>query len=270
VIHLAAVLLYFAALFLWLRTLLSGAQNSVGRLPGAVAAAGVALHFAALVLYTARWEELPLVGLAPSLSTLSFLIGIALVATLGLGEAVRVGILLLPLMILLEGMAAFLGVRPTPGNLDFQGAWFALHVTLGLAGVGGMALAGASGALYLVQFRELKSKRLGRLFQFLPPLATLDRLGRVGVVVGFTTLTLAILLGWAWTLRFRQTFAGANPETIWAVFMWVVMLSVLLVRLGGGRVERRSALAGVVGFGLIVVSFVLIRLSASGAGGAFL
>jgi ABC-type uncharacterized transport system permease subunit len=268
VIHLIALLLYITAFFFWLRGLLAGARTRSG-VPGAVAAAGVAVHVLALLQFTSRWGELPLVGLAPSLSTLSLLIGLGLVATLGLGEAGRVGILLMPLMILLEGLALVLGIRPNPESLDFQGAWFTLHVTLGLAAVGGMALAGAAGALYLLQFRELKSKRLGKAFQFLPPLATLDRLGQVGAVAGFTMLSLNIMLGWAWTIRFRNTFAGGNPETIWAVFIWIVVLGVVGARWGGGRVERRGAWASVLGFGLIVASYLAIRLGA-GAGGFFL
>ena len=268
-IHLVTLFLYIAAFLLWLRALMTGTRRGWTFVPGLVAAVGVGVHLVALALYTARWGELPLAGLAPSLSTLAFLIGLGLVAMMGVGEAARIGILLMPLMILLEGLATALGVRPAPASLDFQGAWFTLHVTLGLASVGGMALTGAAGALYLIQFRELKSKRLGRIFRFLPPLATLDRLGRIGSAAGFTTLTVAIVLGWAWTVRFRNTLAGGDPETIWAVFIWVVILGVLAARAGGGRVEQRAALAGVVGFALIAASYVLIRVAAGG-GGLFL
>jgi hypothetical protein len=46
-------------------------------------------------------------------------------------------------------------------------------------------------------------------------------------------------------------------------------LRVLAARAGDGRVEQRAALAGVVGFGLIAASYVLIRVAAGG-GGLFL
>jgi ABC-type uncharacterized transport system permease subunit len=219
----------------------------------------------ALAHYTVRWGQLPLVGLAPALSTLSCLIGIALVAALLLREAARVGILLLPLMVILEGVALMLGVEPASTTLDFRGVWLAFHVVLAFIGLGGMAMAAAAGALYLVQFRELKSKHLGKLFQFLPPLATLDRLGRIGVVLGFTALTVAMIVAWAWTLSFRQTLAARDPETLWAIFIWTVVLSVLIARAGGGRVEQRSAVAGVVGFGLIVASYLLLRVTMGGS-----
>jgi ABC-type uncharacterized transport system permease subunit len=264
--HLATLLLYIAAFLLWLRALVSGARGRAALAPGAVAAAGVLVHGLALARYTAVWGELPLAGLGPSLSTLSFLIGVGLVAALWLREAARIGILLLPLMIVLLVVAVAVGVEPTRASMDFQGAWFAMHVAFGFAGIGGMAVAGAAGMLYLLQFREIKSKRLGRLFQFLPPLATLDRLGRIGAVVGFTSLTVAILLGGAWTL----SGAGGNlQQTVWAILSWAVILCVLFARSGGGRVEQRSAMAGLVGFGVIVVSYVVIRV-AVGPTGLFL
>jgi ABC-type transport system involved in cytochrome c biogenesis permease subunit len=269
VIHLATLLLYIVAFLLWLRALVAGARGQAALTPGAVAAAGVLVHGLALARYTAVWGELPLVGLAPSLATLSFLIGVGLVAALWLREAARVGILLLPLMIALLLVAVVIRVEPTGADMDFQGAWLAMHVTLAFAGVGAMALAGAAGTLYLLQFREIKSKRLGRLFQFLPPLATLDRLGRIGAVVGFTSPTVGILLGWAWTLSRSQSLAMGDPETIWGIFIWAVILAVLFARSGGGRVEQRSAMAGLVGFGLIVVSYVVAR-AAAGASLLFL
>jgi ABC-type uncharacterized transport system permease subunit len=246
----------------------AGAGGKAASTPGAVAAAGVAVHGVALARYTAVYGELPLAGLGPSLSTLAFLIGVGLLATLWLREADRVGILLLPLMLVLLAIAVLAGVEPAPADLDFQGAWFAMHVTLGFAAVGGMALAGAAGTLYLLQFREIKGKRLGRLFQFLPPLATLDRVGRIGAVAAFTSLTVAILLGGAWTLSRSGSLAGGR-DAVWAIFSWAVILGVLFARSGGGRVEQRSAVAGLVGFALIVVSYVVIRLPA-GASGLFL
>ncbi|HEX9885370.1 MAG TPA: cytochrome c biogenesis protein CcsA [Longimicrobiales bacterium] len=263
-IHYLVLLLYIGAFVLWLRTLVDG--RSTGGPPAAppVAVAGVVAHAVALAAYVASWGELPLVGLGPSLSSLSFIIGLGLVASLAVGEAGRVGILLIPIMILLEGSGLIIGVEPAPASLDFRGAWFALHVTLAFAGIGGMALAAASGALYLAQHRELKSRRAGPVFQFLPPLATLGRMSRVGAVAGFTTLTLALALGWAWTVRFRHSFQGTDPKTIWSVFVWTVILATVLAQRTGRGPERRGAVFSIVGFLLIVASYLVVRVAERG------
>ena len=231
-----------------------------------MAAAGVGVHAFALAGFTTAYGQLPLVGLAPSLSTLALTIGAGLVATLGLGEGRRVGIVIVPGVIVLQGIAVSLGFEPTPDLLDFQGSWFVFHVTLAFLGLCGMALAFASGLLYLVQLRELNSKRLGRLFQFTPPLATLDRLGRVGLVSGFPAFTLSIVLGWAWTVSFRHSLDHTNPKIVWAILSWLVFVAALGSRAGGGLKERRSALTSVIGFAFIMVSYLALRLLSTDGG----
>jgi len=266
VIHYVALLLYISALTLWVRSLLEGGRGKLAMVAFGVAAAGVTAHTAALVHFTVVYDELPLVGLAPSLSTLALVIGVGLLATIGLGEVRRIGIVLIPLVIVMEGVAVVLGVRPAEGALDFQGAWFALHVTLAFAGYGGMTVAFSASVLYLVQFNTLKAKRLGPAFRFLPPLATLDRLGRIGLVAGLITLTLGLALGWAWTVRFRRSLEPTDPTVIWGVLTWLVFVGVLMARGRGSQNERKGALATVAGFALVVVSYVVLRIAASTSG----
>ena len=256
-------------MILWFRALLSGGRGSGPTIAFGLAAAGVVAHAFALAGFSAEYGQLPLNGLAPSLSTAALTIGIGLVATLGLGEGRRVGIVLVPVVILLEAVAVSLGIEPAAELLDFQGAWFAFHVTLAFVGLGGLTVAFASGLLYLVQLHELNTKRMGRLFQFTPPLATLDRLGRTGLVTGFITFTLALGLGWLWTVSFRQSLEQSNPKVLWAIMSWLVFVGALGVRAGGGLKERRSALASVVGFSVIVISYLGLRVL-SGQGGFFL
>ena len=231
-----------------------------------MATAGVLVHAIALALFTTAYGQLPLIGLAPSLSTLALVLGAGLIATLGLGEGRRVGIVIIPGVIVLQGVALSLGFDPNPEVLDFQGLWFVLHVTLAFAGLCGLALAFAAGLLYLVQLRELNTKRLGRLFQFTPPLATLDRLVRVGLVAGFPAFTLALALGWAWTVSFRSTLDQTNPKVLWAALSWLVFVAALGARAGGGLRERRSALTTVVGFTFVIVSYLTLRLVSSDGG----
>ncbi len=147
-IHFLALFLYIGAFVFWSRALWHGGRGSETGVAFALSAAGVTVHAFALVQYTVDSGELPLAGLAPSLSTLALIIGLGLMGTLALGEASRVGIVLVPLIVLLEGTAAFMGVTPRAGPpLDFQGVWFSLHVTLAFAGYGGMAVAFAAGLL---------------------------------------------------------------------------------------------------------------------------
>lgn len=234
-----------------------------------VAGGAVLTHFLGLAAYGARWNELPLVGLGPSLSVLAFLVGLGSLGVATLGRTGPVGLVLVPVAAVLTGIATAVGVRPSPEVMEFRGLWFALHVVLAMAGYAGLTVAFAAGLMYLLQFRELKSKHFGAVFRFFPPLGTLDRMGKWALTAGLLSLTLGIALGWAWAERFGQPMGPGNPQVVWGVLSWLLIVAALLARAGGGPRGHRGALASVVAFAVVVVAYVILRVGA-GEGGGFL
>ena len=265
-IHLSAFVFYIGALVLWVYLLVRGPQGQTVLVASGLTAVAVALHAMALVDFWLTYDELPLEGLGAALSSLAFVGGAALVAVLPLREVARIAIGLLPFVLALQGGALALGIEPAPLDLDFQGAGFVLHVALAFLGLQGLAVAFAAGLLYLIQHHELKMKRLGRLFRFIPALATLEKVGRIGFSVGFVALSLALVLGWAWTVQNRGSLEIDDPKVIWAVLSWTVFLAIFAARRGKGRNEYRSALAAVIGFGIVVGTYLALRLTAGGTG----
>jgi HemX protein len=270
VIHLTALTLYIVAFALWLRSLLTGGGGRKGAaLASGAASAAVAIHAVALVTFVVRFRELPLSGLGPALSTMAFTLGLALLGVAFRGEVARVGIVLVPVIVLLQSVALTVGLAPVPGGSGIRGAWFAAHVLLALVGFQGLTMSSAAGLLYLIQFQELKNKRLGRLFRFLPPLATLDRLSHVALVVGLATMTLALGIGWAWADRYQGGVNWQDPKIAWALLSWAALAVPLLARAGGGARAWRSSVLSVGGFVVVVAVYLLIRL-APAAGPGFL
>lgn len=246
--------------------------REAGRLPAVatgLVAAGIVVHAFALIDYVSVWNQLPLVGLGPALSTLALLIAVGCLVAATLGHAATVGIVLVPVVVVLTGVAALVGVSPATEPLTFRGVGFALHVLFALVGYTGLTVAFAAGLMYLLQFRELKSKHFGAIFRFFPPLDTLDRLGRRGLLVGFPSLTVAVALGWAWTSGPNGSAAPGSPKLAWVVLSWVVLLAALVARSGQGRKGERGALASVVGFVVVVVLYVILRAQVI-QGGTFL
>ncbi|MEX2582156.1 MAG: cytochrome c biogenesis protein CcsA [Gemmatimonadota bacterium] len=229
-----------------------------------VVAIGLVTHAVGLADYASRWSQLPLVGLGPSLSTIAFLIGLGFLMAATLGHASTLGIVLVPIMAVITAVATVVGIAPGQEATTFRAGWFFLHIIFAFVGLAGLAIAFAAGLMYLLQFRELKSKHFGAIFRFFPPLETLDRLGRQGLLVGFPFLTLALVLGWAWTVSF-DVLPGSLKLT-WVVLLWVVFLSALLARLGAGQKAERGALASVIGFVVVVILYVVIRAQAAQQG----
>lgn len=239
------------------------------RMAAFIVVGALVLHAWAFAAFWAHWNELPLVGLGPVLFTLAMVLALGSVIAATLGHANTVGLVLLPVVVLLMGAAVAIGVVPASDALRFQGVWFALHVLFAILGYAGLTVAFGAGLMYLLQFRELKTKHFGAIFRFFPPLATLERLGRSGLMLGFSFHTLALLIGWAWVERFGIVMAGGNAKLAWAGLSWLVFIAALVAGTGGGRRGRRGAWASVLGFLLVVAAYLLIRVQAS-HGGAFL
>ena len=211
ILHGLALILYLLAASVLLRTL-AGAHPRAPQRGPAVLGVAVLAHGAGLAAYAAEHGELPLVGLAPSLSVFALLIAAFLFVVAFFREARTLGLVLLPLVSLMRRRAG--AGDPAVG----RGA----HVPRALAvpprpprlhRLRRAAVAFAAGLVYLLQFRELKGKRLGRVFAS-SSLDTLDVVGRRagGGIPGADPGT---RLGWHGRSRFRHSFAIGEPEVLW-------------------------------------------------------
>lgn len=266
-LHLAALAAYALAAALLGVSL----ARSAVRLPYAAAAClalGVGLHGGALAAYRAHFGEWPLVGLGPSLSVLALLIALGSLLLAALARTGPLGLVLVPVAAGLAGVAEVAGMHPAAQAVAFRGPWFVLHVILAMLGYAGLTVAFAAGLMYLLQFRQLKGKRFGAVFRFFPPLDTLDRVGRRALIMGLPLLTLALLLGWAWSERFGPPMRAGNPKVVLGVLTVAVFVAALASRAGQGAARaRRGAMASVVGFAVVVAAYVLLRAAeSSGAG----
>ena len=265
-LHASALLCYVAAAAM-LGAAFAGRRDGP-RVCVMLVATGAVLHAVALGMYTRRFGELPLVGLAPSLSTLALITAIFLLISTLLSDSRSVSLIVAPIVAVFVAVALSLGVHPSGQPMSFQGPWFALHVLFALAGYAGLTVSAAAGGLYLLQFRELKGKHLGRVFRFFPPLPTLDTIGKAGLLVGFPSLSVALLVAWGWSVRFDHALTLEEAQVIWGVVTWVVFALMIVARAPGlaGR-ERRGALVSVIGFIFVLVTYVLLRVSPAARGG---
>lgn len=259
-LHGIALLLYGVAAWLLFGSLARGAA-APPRAGLRVATVAFGVHTIAVVRYVATFGELPLVGLAPSLSALGWLIGAFLLGIVLFRDASPLGLVLAPLVAVLLCAAILLGIHPAGEPIAFRGVWFSLHVVAAFVGYAGLTAAFAAGLLYLLQFRELKDKRFGRVFAYFPSLDTLDRVGHRALLIGYPALTLALVAGWAWTVRFRNSFGGSDPQVIWGVLTWLVFGAALLARATGAERERRAAVVTVVGFAIVIAAYLVLRLA---------
>lgn len=223
---------------------------------------GIVAHAAGTLWYTFRYGHPPLVGLGPSLTSLALVVALALELLTVLRAAGAVGLLLTPVAALLLGIGLLLGLSPASDAPIYRGAWLASHVLLSFIGYAGLVVAAAASFMYLVQFRQLKEKRFGAAFQFFPDLETLDRVNGLALLIGFTALTLGLLVGSAWALSFGTSPQWNLPQVVWGVLTWIVFVAALAARAVWHWVGRRRAWLNLVGFAAVLVAYFVLKWSA--------
>ena len=139
-------------------------------------------------------------------------------------------------------------------------AWLLAHVALAMLSYALFtAAAGAAGA-YLVQDRQLKSKRMGALFYELPPLRELEALLARLAGAGLAALALAIAAGYVWRLGLGIPLASADPKVWFSLTLAAAYALGLGARWRGPLRGRRFAWLCVALFLALFFGYYLVNL----------
>ena len=131
-----------------------------------------------------------------------------------------------------------------------------IHTMCSLFSYGAFLVACVAGVLFLIQERQLKGKRMGWLFRRLPSLEQLDRLNFAAVGIGFAFFSIGVTCGFLGArILLGRWWNGDSKESL-AVLVWVAYLVLWLVRLRSTLRGRRVALLSVLGFSLVLFTFV--------------
>jgi HemX protein len=225
--------------------------------------AGVIIHAAGLILFARSVGVVPLTGLGPSLSFAGFVLAATLVVVELLAREVTLTLVAAPLAALPTTFANIIGLTPGAEPAGLRGAWLFAHIALSFVGIASFATAAAAGTMYLIERRELKSRRFGAIFRFFPPLATLDRVNHVAAISGWLGLTLGVVLAAAYSIAYRQMNI---PQLMWGTGAWAAVTAIALGRVLGGLQARRAALYSSLTFAIVLVVYVAIRVAGPAAG----
>jgi HemX protein len=225
--------------------------------------AGVAIHLVALLAYTWQYGEPPLTGLGPALSSAAFLVALTLLAVESLAREVSLTLVTAPLAALVTIGALIAGIIPGPAAKTDGGLWLHLHIAVSLLGFAAFATAAASGAMYLLERRELKSRRFGAIFRFFPPLETLDRVNHLAIVCGWLALTLGTALAIGYSIVYRD---ADHLKVIWGITAWVAVTALTVGRVVGGWQAARAAILSSVFFVAVIAMYVAFRAIGPRAG----
>lgn len=224
-----------------------------GRITFLLALMGTALQTVALYLRGSAIGRCPLTNWFETLMFISWAIALAYLAG---GAALRrsaLGLFAAPLIVLLNSVGLVFPALDTPAApREATNPWFELHITLAILSFGAFALAFATGAMYLVQERQLKTHRLGIFFRRLPSIEQLDQINFRFLMAGLALLTVGLLFGFALG---RNIVPTDWPMLLWSGLVWLLYAVALVGRATARLAERKVALFSVAAFFFLLLTY---------------
>lgn len=225
--------------------------------PAALASlgSGLFLHAAALIVRAIEISRLPVTDVRSSLSFFSFLATLAFFFVYLRYRITSLGIFMLPLVFVLTLISALHPGRSFDSSA-FRGGWLLVHISSTFLGYTGLLLTFVAAMMYLIQERELKSKKPHAFYYRLPSLEVCDELYYRSLVFGLPFLSVGILTGFVWASRTWKGPWELDPKIVASLVTWLIYLILFSTRLSGSWRGRRAAYVAIFGFAAMMVTFL--------------
>jgi ABC-type uncharacterized transport system permease subunit len=215
-----------------------------------LAAALQCIDFGLIYRHTHRFVP---TGVHEVQSALGLLMALAFLAIVFRYCTASFGLFALPMAFLLALPSALGPDRYSFSSSTIRGGWIAIHVAALLAADTALVFSLLASLLYVLQERRLKAKHNRGFFAWLPPLDTMDRIAQSTLVLGFLCMTLGLFAG----SLIAQERVGAtyfrDPKVLLSFAMWLIYISILLVRQSKGLRGRQAVYVSSIAF-LVVLS----------------
>jgi cytochrome c-type biogenesis protein CcsB len=211
-----------------------------------------ALHTAGLA---ARWwisTHPPFATMFEYALTMSWLVALSFAIVLARFRRMSMGIVVTPMLVLVLVVASLLPKETSKQLMPaLQSYWFYIHVTMAAMAEGAFIVAAGGGILYLV----LGKKSGGRA-----PFPSKDLLEEIisrSIRIGYPLFTVgALFAGAIWAQAAWGSFWSWDPKETGSLVIWLFYTLLLHQDVRGRWRGRRQAVLSVVGFAIIVFSFL--------------
>jgi ABC-type transport system involved in cytochrome c biogenesis permease subunit len=253
----ATLLLYAVSFAAYLRNLYVE-NKCVGRFAALCLAAGLLLHYYALLERAKMLQGVPYEDLWGSLSLFAWLVGLIYLGLELVHRGRSVGPFVLPFVIILFSLSHIRNVSPHPSQA--RGALFALHITLSILAYSAFALAAVLSAIFLLQNRLLRRRKPGGVFWRFPALDVLERMSRSSALVGILALIAGSISGSIWANRLHGHYWNGDPKEVISLLMLASYATYFLVSRRTAWRGARAAMFCMLNFALVLFSFSIVNI----------
>ena len=230
---------------------------------------GFICHTAAIVLGIVKSGHLPVGNLQETLTLAGWAVAAGFLIFQYKFNLKILGIFAAPAITLIVVLATLVSSEPYQATKIFKNFWLISHVLAIFFGEAFFTLAAGLGGLYLIQENAIKTKKHRFFFRRLPSLELLDPAGYACIVVGFSLLTLGLATGLVYAKSYWGRFWSWDPKEVWSAITWIFYAVLLHERLTVGWRGRRSAIMAIIGFGVLLFTFLGVNLLLEGHHGEF-
>ena len=225
---------------------------------------GFICHTASIIFNAVHLGHIPATNMRETLSLAGWAIAGVFILLNYRYHLKILGVYAAPFVPLIMVIVSRLPDEPAKTTALFKSFWLVAHVTVIFLGEAAFALACGVGILYLIQENSIKTKKKRFFFKRLPSLGLLDSTGYGCIVVGFTMLTVGLITGLVYAKSVWGRFWSWDPKEVWSGIAWLFYAALLHERLTVGWRGRRSAIMAIVGFVVLVFTFLGVNLFMEG------
>ena len=216
---------------------------------------GYVVHTAFLVLLGVERRRFSITSLPESFCFLAWCITLTFIVAYFRYKINVLGAFVLPLVSSLMILSGIIWEENHSIPPSLQSRWIYFHTSVAFLAYAAFFLTFVSGILYLIQEKELKSKRFRFLYFRLPSLQVCDELLQFSLFAGFILMSLTIVTGAFWAQQAWGRFWSWDPKETTSLLTWAIYLVLIHYRLSAGWRGRRAAYISIVGFLSALLTF---------------
>ncbi len=206
-------------------------------------------HLAAMMQRGFSLDRCPIRNLFEATMFIAFTM-VATYLVIGVWHRLRfLGAFASPVLLAIGVFALMPGLDKPGANLEMTNdAWLSLHVSLFALSYGAMGLSAVAALMFLTQERNLKVHKIRAVLSLMPPIQRLEVTTSRLMVAGLALLTVALAVSVAGYKHFKGIYFTGDPKVIWSFCVWVLYLTMVVMRWKFAHGGRRFAWGAVGGF----------------------
>lgn len=247
---------YFVAAILAIAALMlpNKLKMSAADVAGGVATAALVFFFGARFIEAGTR---PLSSMFEIVALSALFLALAYYVVIAIKRMPGVGAFAFPALAVIFLVDYLFAVRFPPGTQQGpEQPLLVVHIILIVLSYGVYFLATAAALMYLLQERQLKLHREPRYMRNFPSLESLHKLVNTCLMIAVPLLTVGFALGFAAFGRDNWASLHQDPKVLSSLVLWLVLVGITVGRLTGFLHGRRHFYWVLVGFMLVLLTYV--------------